>query len=137
MIGRLLYNSYSLCHYLCSIDIGFCTPPINVVGSSSKLSLNSTQAVDTFNLRALYGPFGWARKVDDRKWKSTIVWCGEMCENGKGAKWCFLLNPPKTIIPIWEGKCEEKMVFLNEIYYFVILNYNLFYHLLNPNVIKV
>ena len=35
----------------------------------------------------------------------------EMCENEKGAKWCFLLNPPKTIIPIWEGKCEEKMVF--------------------------
>ena len=36
---------------------------------------------------------------------------GEMCENGKGAKWCFLLDPPKTIIPIWEGKCKEKMVF--------------------------
>lgn len=60
----------------------------------------------------------------------------EMCVNGKGAKWCFLLNPPKIIIPIREGKCEEKW-FLNGIYYFVILNYNLFYHLLNPNVIKV
>lgn len=53
----------------------------------------------------------------------------------KGPSGVFYSTHQKSLSQFGKENMKRKW-FLNGIYYFVTLNYDLFYHLLNPNVIK-